>query len=245
MTKKLKGAGGHQSANIRTDEWLTPPELITQFGEFDLDPCAPVKRPWDTAKHHYTILDNGLAHEWFGRVWLNPPYGNAMSPFLKLMSKHANGLTLIFNRTDRNDVQEYCLGKADSMYLVKQRIKFYTSSGTRARDDGGAPSVLFAYGERNVQALAECKIRGTHIPLNSVPVIVVSYSPSWKKVVTIALNRLNGQASTQQIYELVERLAPDKVESNQHYKAKVRQILQESFTRISKGYYITFSTTIE
>ena len=32
-----------KSANS-TDEWYTPKEIIDALGEFDLDPCAPVKR---------------------------------------------------------------------------------------------------------------------------------------------------------------------------------------------------------
>ena len=27
------------------DEWLTPLEIIRALGEFDLDPCSPVRRP--------------------------------------------------------------------------------------------------------------------------------------------------------------------------------------------------------
>lgn len=42
------------------DEWLTPRPLIQALGEFDLDPCAPIKRPWDMAKNHFTVEDNGL-----------------------------------------------------------------------------------------------------------------------------------------------------------------------------------------
>jgi hypothetical protein len=38
--------GGH-------DEWLTPPEIVKALGTFDLDPCAPAVRPWDTAKRHF------------------------------------------------------------------------------------------------------------------------------------------------------------------------------------------------
>ena len=57
------------------DEWLTPPEIVKSLGEFDLDPCSPIERPWDTAKNHFTINDNGLIQNWFGRVWCNPPYG--------------------------------------------------------------------------------------------------------------------------------------------------------------------------
>lgn len=237
-----KGVGGHQSATQRTDEWLTDPSLLKQLGEFDLDPCAPVHRPWPTAKHHYTIIDNGLIKEWFGRVYLNPPYGNAMTPWLKKMSEHRNGITLIFNRTDRNDIQDYCLPIADSMYLVRQRLSFYTVAGTRGKYDGGAPSVLFAFGEENSEVLAELerdplKVRGKHIPLNSSTIIVVGVSPSWKSVISIAMNRLNGEAVLNRVYEMVELIAPDKIHKNKHYKEKVRQVLQQHFVRKTRGHY--------
>jgi hypothetical protein len=240
-----KSMGGHQSAAIRTDEWLTPPEIFRVLPEFDLDPCAPVKRPWSTAKTHYTIEDNGLILPWYGRVWLNPPYGNAMTPWLHKIADHKDGIALIFARTDRNDFHKYVFGAAHSILWIKQRLSFYTTAGTKAQSDGGAPSVLIAYGERNSEALADSGIRGAHTPINYTPLIVIAISPSWKKVVGIALNRLSGQASTQQVYDLVERLAPDKIEKNEHYKAKIRQVLQENFTRIRKGYYVSFSTTIE
>lgn len=43
-----KGIGSHTLPNQGSkDEWLTPPGIIKSLGEFDLDPCAPVKRPWD------------------------------------------------------------------------------------------------------------------------------------------------------------------------------------------------------
>jgi len=57
------------------DEWLTPPQIIKTVGPFDLDPCAPINRPWEMAANHYTVIDNGLNMPWAGRVWCNPPYG--------------------------------------------------------------------------------------------------------------------------------------------------------------------------
>ena len=51
-----------KSANT-TDEWYTPKEIIDALGKFDLDPCAPIIRPWETAKNHFTIEDNGLNKE--------------------------------------------------------------------------------------------------------------------------------------------------------------------------------------
>ena len=65
------------------DEWLTPPYVIESLGEFDLDPSSPINRPFETAKNYYTILDNGLAQEWEGRVWCNPPYGKTYKGLVK------------------------------------------------------------------------------------------------------------------------------------------------------------------
>ena len=54
------GLSSHQSARMKKDEWLTPPEILRALGPFDLDPCAPADRPWPTAALHYTVRDNGL-----------------------------------------------------------------------------------------------------------------------------------------------------------------------------------------
>lgn len=48
------------------DEWLTPPHIMTALGKFDLDPCAPINRPWATADKHYTVEDDGLSQVWGG-----------------------------------------------------------------------------------------------------------------------------------------------------------------------------------
>lgn len=90
----------HQSAKMKNDEWLTPPEIIGALGEFDLDPCAPVIRPWDTAYIHYTIQDDGLSKKWQGRVWCNPPFGREAVKWMRRMAEHGNGIALIPARTE-------------------------------------------------------------------------------------------------------------------------------------------------
>ncbi|WP_206516814.1 hypothetical protein [Mesorhizobium sp. M7A.F.Ca.MR.245.00.0.0] len=59
--------GSHHSAAAGTDVWLTPPAILAALGgaeSFDLDPCAPLDRPWDMARQHYTMADNGLARSY-------------------------------------------------------------------------------------------------------------------------------------------------------------------------------------
>jgi hypothetical protein len=86
----MANLGGETSIS-KTVVWLTPPYILEALGEFDLDPCASLHRPWDTARKHYTVEDNGLMQEWAGRVWLNPPYGPGMDKWLNRLAEHSGG----------------------------------------------------------------------------------------------------------------------------------------------------------
>jgi hypothetical protein len=141
------------------EEWLTPPPLIEALGEFDLDPCAPVKRPWEMAKNHYTFEDNGLNKEWVGRVFLNPPYGNYTKYWIEKASAHGNCIALIFNRSDTKLFHEYVFPNAHAILYLKGRIKFHQVNGRQA-DSCSAPSVLVAFNEYNASVLENCKLDG-------------------------------------------------------------------------------------
>jgi hypothetical protein len=156
---------GNESTVAATDVWLTPPWLLRQLGEFDLDPCSPVDRPWDTAKKHYTIEDDGLAQEWQGRVWCNPPYGPPMGKWLKRLSEHPEGgLALIFARTETKVFFDYVWDRADALLFIKGRIKFHLPSGVEG-GTAGSPSVLIAYGKQEVETLEKCGIAGKLVRL--------------------------------------------------------------------------------
>lgn len=146
------------------DEWLTPPELIKALGEFDLDPCSPINRPWDTAKKHYTIEDNGLVQAWEGKVWCNPPYGNKTGEWLSRCATHGNAIGLAFARTETKMFFDHVWGKADALLFIKGRVSFYHVSGIKG-GTAGAPSVLIAYGQNNALTLKHCKIQGKFIQL--------------------------------------------------------------------------------
>ena len=148
-----KGIGGHQSARMGKDEWLTPPSLLGRLGQFDLDPCAPVSPPWPTAARMLTINDDGLSSPWHGRVWLNPPYGAEAAKWLAKLADHGNGIALIFARTETDMFFSEVWRKADALLFLKGRLFFHHVDGRRADHNGGAPSVLIAYGASNVDAL--------------------------------------------------------------------------------------------
>jgi len=67
--------------------------------------------------------------------------------------------------------------------------------------------------------------QGRHVQLTYTPIIIVGISPKWISVVSIAVKQF-GDDELKPVYDMVERIAPDKVAKNQHWKAKVRQQIQ-------------------
>lgn len=150
----------HQSARMKSDEWLTPPEILNALGPFDLDPCAPIKRPWDMATTHYTKRDDGLKQKWFGRVWMNPPFGNHVSIWLDRLCRHGNGIALVAARTETRWFFTYVWEKSDATLFLDSRPHFHFVTGERAPFNSGAPICLVAYGKENAKVLKGCELYG-------------------------------------------------------------------------------------
>lgn len=153
-----------------TTTWLTPPSLIKKLGDFDLDPCAAINQPWATAKTHFTEKEDGLSQEWFGRVWMNPPYGRKEMPkWLKKMAQHNRGIALTFNRSETEQFFDYVWPVASGIFFLKGRIKFLDITGAEAGSPG-CGSVLISYGKEDAETLKYCEnmkiLSGKFLPLN-------------------------------------------------------------------------------
>lgn len=155
----------HESNSGGTDEWLTPPDLIAALGSFDLDPCSPTNRPWDTADRHYTIADDGLRQQWRGRVWMNPPYANA-GKWMRRMAEHGHGTALLFVRSETALWQDHVWPHATALLFLRGRLTFHHSgTGARAKSPAGAPSALIAYGHADAKALQTSCLAGAYVDL--------------------------------------------------------------------------------
>lgn len=159
--------GGHHSHTMGKDEWLTPPHVLATLGTFDLDPCAPIKRPWDTAREHYTVLDDGLSKPWSGRVWCNPPYGANTIHWLRRLAAHGQGIALVFARTETYAWVSEVWAKASAVLFIAGRLHFHHVDGTRAHANAGGPSALVAYGEADAEVLRTCDLPGAFVRIDA------------------------------------------------------------------------------
>jgi len=149
------------------DEWLTPPDIIRALGAFDLDPCAPIVRPWATATRHYSLADgDGLALPWHGRVWLNPPYGKETFRWMEKLSKHyGGGIALIFARTETKGFHREIWQKAHAVFFFEGRLSFYHVTGEKG-GTANAPSCLVSYSQADTQAIEQAGLKGKLIIIN-------------------------------------------------------------------------------
>lgn len=162
------GMGSHHSQRAQTTTWLTPPHILAALGEFDLDPCsAPDPKPWPTARQHLTLPTDGLAAEWSGRVWLNPPYSAAAYAWLAKLAAHGRGTALVFARTETAGFVSEVWSKASALLFIHGRLHFHHADGRRAQANAGAPSVLVAYGQDDAWVLSSCGLDGTYVPLRA------------------------------------------------------------------------------
>jgi hypothetical protein len=237
------GMGSHQSAAAISTTWLTPQPIIDALGgwqSFDLDPCAaPAPRPWFTAWQHNAEADaDGLALDWFGRVWLNFPYDDPEA-WLRKMVEHDRGTVLMFARTETDVFHRYVWERATGLLFLRGRLFFHHADGARARHNGGAPSVLCAYGQDDLDRLAASDLDGALVPLRFARFIAVAgldVHYSWADAMREFLASSHGPVSVSDAYRHFAR--HPKAERNPNWRAKVRQKLQQCGSRIERNQYV-------
>jgi phage N-6-adenine-methyltransferase len=113
-----------------TPEWYTPPEIIDAtvkvLGVIDLDPCADPDKQIPAATH-YTQDDDGMAQEWRGRVYMNPPYGTEIVRWVQRLCEQYDAgavpeaIALVPARTDTQWWDEV---SGAPVCFIRGRLKF-------------------------------------------------------------------------------------------------------------------------
>lgn len=150
--------GGHFRTRFTGEnEWYTPPEYIEAaracLGAIDLDPAtAPAAQETVRAARFFTRDDDGLKHEWHGRIWLNPPYAQPeIARFIdKLLTEVSAGrateaILLTHNYTDTGWFHA-AAGQCAALCFTRGRIRFVGASGEIAAPTQGQAFFYFGPG---------------------------------------------------------------------------------------------------
>ena len=146
QSSKFFSAGGAAFSSA-SDDWATPPHVFEALdAEFDFELDAAASPTNAKCPRFYTPADDGLAQEWTGTVWVNPPYERYITE--KWIEKAADSadagatvVALIPARTCTKWWHRHVMERADEVRLIEGRLKF--GVGT---DSAPFPSAVVIYG---------------------------------------------------------------------------------------------------
>lgn len=111
-----------------TDLWATPQDFFDALNAefaFETDVCALPENA--KCARYFTPEDDGLAQEWTGTCWCNPPYGREIGKWVQKAAESAeNGATVVMllpARTDTRWFHQYIYGKREIRFIAG-RLKF-------------------------------------------------------------------------------------------------------------------------
>ncbi|MCW1841325.1 DNA N-6-adenine-methyltransferase [Prosthecomicrobium hirschii] len=120
------------------DEWYTPPSIfepvVAALGEIDLDPCGHEMAPIPV-RTRYSFADNGLTKDWYGRVFLNPPYSAKKKWIEKSVVEYeigrASHVVILTPVITHYQYFAERLGELADVLLLAERPQFLRADGTQ------------------------------------------------------------------------------------------------------------------
>jgi phage N-6-adenine-methyltransferase len=130
-------------------EWHTPKNIVelihSCLGGVDLDPCSNSKlNPNVPATHLFTKDDDGLRFDWYGKVYMNPPYGREIGRWVEKLAYQyreghtKEGLALVPARVDTDWFKSF---RDFPACFIDGRLKFSGSDNSAP-----FPSAMFYLG---------------------------------------------------------------------------------------------------
>jgi hypothetical protein len=156
------------------DVWQTPSSITEMIGEIDLDPCAGVDTSIGETNYSLENGEDGLEEDWFGRVFVNPPFSNK-SAFLQKAIDEVENTDCIFVLTpDSTDVKSwwhtYIAAEADYIWFSEGRVSYivpHSHADEFDKYEGGEQAnsptfgtAISVFGEPGEETIERMKERG-------------------------------------------------------------------------------------
>jgi phage N-6-adenine-methyltransferase len=140
---------GQPQTELTSDDYYTPKWIFDTLDlHFDLDVASPPHRTHVPCDRYFTQEDDGLAQEWHGRVWLNPPFSQP-SVWVDRWLQHANGVLLIQSSRAKWFTQLW--DSEAAVVRTPHNLKFDKPGGPP--QGIYMPALIWAIGEDNIVAL--------------------------------------------------------------------------------------------
>lgn len=111
-----------------TDQWETPQGLFNFLDavfDFELDVCALPENA--KCRRYFTPDQDGLAQEWRGRIWMNPPYGPGIEHWVRKAHQTAQagrGLVVCLLPAKTDTAWWHAHVSQASVFFFRGRLKF-------------------------------------------------------------------------------------------------------------------------
>jgi ParB family chromosome partitioning protein len=127
----------HVSNNSGENEWYTPECYIESaklvMGSIDLDPASSIiANERVKANKFYTQDEDGLSFDWYGNVWMNPPYAQPLIfQFISKLieSKEINQAIVLVNNGTETQWGQLLLSNSSAVCFHQSRIRFIDKYG--------------------------------------------------------------------------------------------------------------------
>lgn len=116
-----------------------------------------LSRGCETTGYPVDLVSDGLAIEWDGRVWLNPPWDDPL-PWARKMARHGEGLMLVSAKSTDTKWAQVILAHAHAVLFFQGRLLYHYPDGTKS-EGAWTPSMLAGFGEEEVEALEHVRSR--------------------------------------------------------------------------------------
>jgi ParB family chromosome partitioning protein len=149
----------HVSNNSGENEWYTPEHIIERaravLGNIDLDPAScELANETVKAENYYTKEDDGLENDWYGNIWLNPPYAQPLIKHFSVKVRdedYEQAIVLVNNATETEWFRNMFY-RCAAICFTSARIKFIDTDGNATGSPLQGQAIFYVGGNKELFA---------------------------------------------------------------------------------------------